>query len=252
MSSFFQKIKDIFASEEKKYSMMFLEKLETSNFINIRKMESKLSLEKRYVVVTNLLSNKRISGIFLPEKSHFFSISEKDLSTIRDSLKKQGVVELSLIKNHWSVTDKTLIPLLNHLERGIIGGKRYYTNVYLQSNIRSSLSGVDEYEIKQFENKFGIEIDFFIQLISEMIEEKTINGVLKEKSLYLSSETFENIIIEFLEDTFDINKEMSFDEISEELGVPATDIERFLVNYVDKNPGSLVIYPLEKNIIFKG
>ncbi len=252
MSSFLQKIKDLFASEEKKFSMMLFEKLETTNFINIRKMESKLSLEKRYVTITSLLSNKKLSGVFLPEKSHFFTISEGELSEIRDSLKKQGMIEISIIKNHWAVTDKTLVPLLNHLEKGIIGDKRYYTTTFLQNTIKSSLARTDEYEIKEFEKKFGIEVEVFNQLITNMIEEQEINGILKNNSIYLSSETFENGLFEFLEDKLDSDNELTFDEISSELGVPSSNIERFLVSYVDKNPGSLVIYPLEKKIIFKG
>jgi hypothetical protein len=252
MSSFLQKIKDLFVSEEKKFSTMLLERLEETNFINIRKLESKLSLEKRYITITNLLSSKRISGVFLPEKSHFFSISEGELSEIRDSLKKQGMIEISQIKNHWAVTDKTLVPLLNHLEKGIIGDKRYYTISSLQNSVKSSLARTDEYEIKEFEKKFGIETDVFTDLITSMIEEKVIDGVLKDDSTFLSSENFENILNEYLEDKIDINKELSFDEMSSEIGVSSSSIERFLVKYVDKNPNSLVLYPLEKKIIFKG
>ncbi len=252
MGSFLQKIKDLFASEEKKFSMMLLEKLETTNFVNIRKVQTKISLEKRYVAITNLLSNKKLTGVFLPEKSHFFSISDAELSEIRETLKKQGIIEISIVKSHWAVTDKTLVPLLNHLEKGIIGEKRYFTITYLQNAIKSSLTDTAEYEIQELEKKHGIEMDVFVQLISNMIEEQLLDGVVKDKSIFLSSETFGNIMIEFLEDKLDSDMELSFDEISFELGVPSSNIERFLVSYVDKNPGSLVIYPLEKKIIFKG
>ena len=167
-------------------------------------------------------------------------------------MKKQGIIEISIVKSHWAVTDKTLVPLLNHLEKGIIGEKRYFTITYLQNAIKSSLTDTAEYEIQELEKKHGIEMDVFVQLISNMIEEQLLDGVVKDKSIFLSSETFGNIMIEFLEDKLDSDMELSFDEISFELGVPSSNIERFLVSYVDKNPGSLVIYPLEKKIIFKG
>ena len=252
MSSFIQKIRDLFTSEEKKFTKTLLEELKTTNFINIRKIQSNLSLEKRYVAISDLLSNRKMTGVFLPEKSHFFSILDEELSEIRNSLKKQGMVEISLIKNRWTVTEKTLLPLLNHLEKGIIGDKKYFTITYLQNAINSSLTNVPEYEIQKFETKFGIEVDTFAQIIINMIENEILKGVLRHNLVFLSSETFENIVTEFLEDKFDSKQELSFDEISSELEVPSTNIEPFLVSYVNKNPGSLVIYPLEKKIIFKG
>ncbi len=64
------------------------------------------------------------------------------------------------------------MPLLNHLEKGIIGEKRYFTITYLQNAIKSSLTDTAEYEIQGLEKKHGIEMDVFVQLISNMIEEQ--------------------------------------------------------------------------------
>ena len=55
-----------------------------------------------------------------------------------------------------------------------------------------------------------------------------------------------------LKDNFEDSMEMAFEFISSKLKVSEKDVERFLVNYVDKNPHKLVVYPLEKKIRFRG
>ncbi len=252
MSSFFQKIKDMFVSEEKKFNSIILIELESSNFINIRKLESKLNLEKRYISIRKLITLGSIEGVFIPEKSFFFSISDDNLSEIRNTLKKQGHIRLSLFKDQWSINEKTLIPFLQHLDKGLIGGNEFYSLSFIRNSLTSLLKNVEEYEIQDIQGKYNIEIEEITQIIEELISEKEIKGVIKDKTLFIGFEQFAMIISEFIEESLEDSLEMTFDAISKKLQVPEEDIEKFLVNYVDSNPNKLVIYPLEKKIRFKG
>ncbi|MCE7742368.1 MAG: hypothetical protein GOP50_07885 [Candidatus Heimdallarchaeota archaeon] len=252
MSSFFQKIKDLFGSEDKKFKLLLLEELENKNFINIRKLESKLNLEKRYVSIRKLLTSNSISGVFLPEKSFFFSITDDDLNEIRSTLKKQGELGLTQLKNRWNITEKTLIPFLQHLDKGLIGGDKFYSINYLHNSFASLLRNVEEYDIQEIQKKYNIDVDQITHTIRELINEKEINGVIQDEIMFLGSRQFESIISEFIEENLEDSLEMTFERISEKLKVSEEDTEKFLVKYVDSNPHKLVIYPLEKKIIFKG
>lgn len=251
MSSFLQKIKTLFISEEKRFNTLLLEELKIKNFINIRKLDSKLNLEKRYISIRKLQTSGKISGVFLPEKSFFFSLSEEELSEIRESLKKTGYIELSKLKDRWSITEKILVPFLLHLERGLLGNNKFYSLVFLRSELISLLQNSDEYNLEELSKSYGIEMEDILGLVQEMIDEKEISGVILNQTLYLGFKQFEEIVSEFIEDIFEDSMEIPFASISTKLKVSEKDIERFLVNYVDKNPNKLVVYPLEKKIRFK-
>lgn len=251
MSSFFQKLKSLFVSDEKKFSFLLLEELEINNFINIRKLESKLSLDKRYVCIRKLQNSRKISGVFLSEKSFFYSISDEELSEIRDTLKKRGQLALTPLKNRWSITEKNLSPFLMHLEKGLQGNDRFYSLTFLRSEIRSQLQNVETYNLKELVKAYGLEYDDIVELIEKMIGEEELSGVLQNQTLYVDSDKFEIMLSEFLDDNFEDSSEMDFISISSKLEVSEKETERFLVKYVEKNPHKLVIYPLEKKIRFK-
>ncbi len=253
MSLFFKKIKSLFVSEEKKFNSSLLEELSIKNFINIRKFDSQLGLEKRYSNVRKLQTSGKISGVFLPEKSFFYSISEGELSEIRDNLKRKGHLELSPLRNRWSITEKTLMPFLNHLEKGLIGNDKFYSIAFFSANVLASLlKNTDEYNLEDIVKTYGFEIGDISQLIEEMIEEKEIDGVIHNQIYYISNKQFEETVSEFIEDNLGESLEMTFEFIATKLKVKEKDIERFLVNYVDNNPHKVVIYPLEKKLRFKG
>jgi hypothetical protein len=252
MSSFFQKIKSLFISEEKIFNKMLLEELEVKDFLNIRKLDSELTLDKRYFCVKKLQNSRKISGVFLSEKSFFFSIKDEDLSKIRDNLKKRGQLKLQPLKDRWSITEKNLIPFLMHLEKGLIGNDSFYSSTFLRSEIRSLLSNVDTYSLKEIHTKYGVEPNEILKLVEKMIDEKELTGVLQDQELYIGFRQFEETISEFLEDNIDDSLEMTFDFISNKLKVSAADVERFLVSFVEKNPHKLIVYPLEKKIQYKG
>lgn len=252
MNSFFQKIKSIFISEEKRFNSTLLEELEIKNFINIRKLDSQLSLEKRYVCIRKLQNSGKISGVFLSDKSFFFSISNEELSEIRNSLKKQGQVELSPLKDRWSINEKTLIPFLMHLENGLIGNDKFYSFTFLQREFINVLKNVEEYNLEELQKTYGFELEDILNLVGKIVDEKELDGVVQKKYLYTGFKQFEEIVSEFIEDNFEDSLEMTFDFISDKLEISEKDAERFLVNYVENNPHKLIVYPLEKKIKFKG
>ena len=109
-----------------------------------------------------------------------------------------------------------------------------------------------EYNLEDLHKTYGIETEDILRLVEEMIVEKELTGVIKSQSVYVSSQQFEETISDFIEDNIEDSLEMTFKHISDKLDVSEKDIERFLVKYVDNNPQKLVVYPLEKKILFKG
>ena len=230
---------------------MLLEELEIKPFINIRKLESKLSLDKRYVCIRKLQNSRKISGVFLSEKSFFFSISDAELTEIRDTLKRRGQIDIPPLKDRWSIDEKTLLPFLIHLEKGLIGNDRFYSLAYFSGEIKTRLKNVEEFDLEDLQKNYGIDIDTILELVKKMINEKELTGVIYDSTKYVSFKQFEETVSEFIEDNFEDSQEMTFEFISSKLKVSEKDAERFLVKYVDKNPHKLVVYPLEKKIRFK-
>ena len=252
MSSFLQKIKSLFISEEKRFNSLLLEELETKNFINIRKLESDLNLERRYVCIRKLQTSGQISGVFIPEKSFFYSITNDELNDVRDSLKKKGQIDLSYLKDRWSITEKKLIPFLMHLEKGLIGNNKFYSLTYFSAELVSRLRNLPTVELEDLQKTYGVELEDILLLIEEMINRKEIDGVLYNQTTYLGYDQFEEMVTEFVEDNLEDSVEMAFGYLSSKLKVSEEDVERFFVKYVDKYPHKLVIYPLEKKIRFRG
>lgn len=251
MSSLLKKIKELFISKEKIFTNMLIEELENKDFINIRKLSSKLSIQQRYKITNKLISNGSISGILLPETTFFFSIQNEELTAIKDQLKRKGSIDSSTLKEKWGVKNKYLEPLLMHFEKGILTPKTYYTIRYLHEHIISTLNKEDEYEIKLFNEKLSVELDDLIKIVLGLIEEGLLLGVLQNNELFLSATKFEDLITEYVEEKYDLADEVEFNEISIDLKVSQDSIEKYLVNIVEKTPGIYAVYPLEKKIKFK-
>jgi hypothetical protein len=238
-------------SKEKKFIILLNSELETKNFLNLRKLDAKISIQQRYRIINRLLSSGKLQGILLAEKLHFFSIENESLSEIRNKIKTRGTIKLSLLKDRWKVKNKVLEPLLQQIERGIVTEESYYTIQYLQDHIISVLSNEQEYELKTFSEKLNLDIVHVNTIIQNLINEKLLDGVIKNQEIFLNAETFEEIIQDYIEDQEAEIGDIQFDEISKELGVRAEDIEKYLLLLVDKIPGMFVVYPLEKKIIIK-
>ena len=251
MSTLLKKIKELFISKEKIYTNILIEELENKDFVNIRKLSSKLSIQQRYKITNKLISNGIINGILLPETTFLFAIQNDELSEIKDQLKRKGNIDLPSLKEKWKIKDKYLELLLVHFERGILTPKTYYTIKFLHEHILSTLHKEEEYEINLFNEKLNVELDDVIKIILELIEEKLLLGVLQNNEIFLSSTKFEDLITEYIEEKYDLTEEVEFSEISSDLKVPIESIEKYLVDIVEKTPGIYVVYPLEKKITFK-
>jgi hypothetical protein len=251
MSSLLKKIKELFFSKEKVFTNMLIEELEIKNFINIRKLSSKLSVQQRYKITNKLISNSTISGILLPETTFFFSIQNEELSEIKDQLKRKGSIDLSSLREKWKIKEKYLELLFMHFERGILTAKNYYTIKYLNEYILSTLNSEEEYEIKLFNEKLSVEQADLTQIIIDLIEEGMLLGVLQNDELFLSAAKFEEVITEHIEEKYELTDELEFNEISLDLNVSQDYIEQYLVDIVEKTPGIYTVYPLEKKIRFK-
>ncbi|MCG3221253.1 MAG: hypothetical protein H7641_07725 [Candidatus Heimdallarchaeota archaeon] len=251
MSSLLKKVKELFISKEKIFTNTLIEELENNDFINLRKLTSKLSIQQRYKITNKLISNSSISGILLPETTYYFSIQEEDLTNIRNQLKGKGSIDLSILKEKWEIKNKYLELLLLHFEKGILTLKTYYTMRYLREYILSALNKEEEYDINLFNEKLGVELDDLIKIILGLIDEELLLGVLQNNEAFLNATKFEELISEYTEEKYDLADEIEFDEISTDLKVSQNYIEKYLVSIVEKTPGMYAVYPLEKKIRFK-
>jgi hypothetical protein len=251
MSSFLKKIKELFISKEKIFTNTLIEELENKDFLNIRKISSKLSIQQRYKITNKLISIGTISGILLPETTFLFAIQNEELLEIKDQLKRKGSIDLPPLKEKWRIKDKYLELLLIHFEKGILTPKTYYTTKFLHEHILSTLNKEEECEINLFNEKLNIELDDIIKIIQHLIEEELILGVLQNNEIFLSSTKFEDLLTEYIEEKYDLVEEVEFSEISLDLRISVESIEKYLVDIVEKTPGIYVVYPLEKKIAFK-
>lgn len=252
MSTFLDKISRIFMSKEKRFVLLLTEELENKNYVNIRKISSKLNIQRRYDLVNNYIAKGKLQGVLLPERLLFLSIEKEKLSQIKDDLKTNGKLEISVLKELWKVKTDIIIGLLNHFERGIDGKKTFYTLTYLHNILSSSLSNAEEYNINTTSENLEIELELLLPIVQQMIDEDELKGVIQDNTTYLGFEMFESLFSDYLDEKIGDVLEISFNEISNDLSVLESNVEKYLMYLVERNPGLFVIYPLEKRIKFKG
>ena len=112
MTSLLAKIKELFISKEKKFVIALHEELENKNFVNLKKIFSKLSLQQRYKVVNKLQSSKELHGVLLSERMLFLSIDENNLNDLKDKIKNIGTIKLLELKKRWKLKNNILDNLL--------------------------------------------------------------------------------------------------------------------------------------------
>ena len=251
MTSLLAKIKELFISKEKKFIVALQEKLEDKNFVNLKKISSKLSLQQRYKVVNKLQSSKELHGILLSERMLFLSIDENSLNDLKDKIKNIGTIKLLELKKRWKLKDSILDNLLQHIEKGIMGEKAFYTHKYLQHHFITNLTKSDEHDLKQMSSKLGLELPIILPFVQKMIAEESVSGVIKQQQFFIDSESFEASFSEYLEEISESILEKEFNEVALELGVSSSVVEKYLVKYVERSPGRFVIYPLEKKVRIK-
>lgn len=249
--SFLARIKEIFISKEKKYTFALNEELENKNFVNLKKIPSKLSVEQRYKLVVKLQSSNELQGVLIRERMLFLAISEDDLSDLKNRLKETGSVKIADLKDRWKLKDNILDLLLQHFERGIMGEKTYYSIKFLQNYFSSNLRKGEEHDLKQMSKRLGLEDSVLIPFVQKMLDDSTILGVIRNQHLFIDSETFKTMIAEYLEEIDETETEKEYNDIAKDLGVLPSVVERYLVDYVEKNPGRFTVYPLEKKLRIK-
>ncbi|MHA1201376.1 MAG: hypothetical protein ACTSQ4_02490 [Candidatus Heimdallarchaeaceae archaeon] len=251
MTSFLAKIKELFISKEKKFIIALQEELDNKNFVNLKKISSKLSLQQRYRVVNKLQSSKELHGVLLSERMLFLSIDEDNLNDLKDKIKNIGTIELIELKDRWKLKDNILNNLLQQIEKGEIGEKSFYTNRYLQHHFIANLIKGDEHDLKQMSSKLGLDLSIILPFVQKMIDEETVSGVIKQQQFFVDSESFETSFSEYLEEIDENELEKEFNEVAIELGVTSSVVEKYLVKYVERLPGRFVVYPLEKKVRIK-
>lgn len=251
MASFLTKLKEMFISKEKKFTLALLEELENKNFVNLKKISSRLPLQQRYNVVNKLQASKKLFGLLIPERMLFLSIDDDNMNTLKSKVKDTGKIEINELKERWKLKDNILENVLQQIELGIMGDKTYFTHKYIQNFFASNLRDADEYDLLKMSSKLGLEFSKILPLIEKMINENILFGVIKNQQFFINSETFENLLSEYLEELDESVFEMEFSQIASDLGVSSSVITKYLVNHVEKNPGRFVVYPLEKKIRIK-
>ncbi|MCG3224441.1 MAG: hypothetical protein H7647_08240 [Candidatus Heimdallarchaeota archaeon] len=251
MTSLLAKIKELFISKEKKFIIALNEELENKNFVNLKKISSKLSLQQRYNIINKLQSSKELHGVLLVERMLFLSIDEDDLNDLKDKIKNIGTIELPELKERWKLKDNILDNLLQHIEKGVMGEKAFYTHRYLQHHFVASLTKSDEHDLIQMSSKLGLEPSIILPFVQKMITEETVSGVIKQQQFFVDSESFETSFSEYLEEMDESALEKEFSEVAIELGVSSSVVEKYLVKYVERVPGRFVVYPLEKKVRIK-
>ena len=251
MTSLLTKIKELFLSKEKKFIITIHEVLENKNFVNLKKISSKLSLQQRYKVINKLQSSKELHGVLLSERMLFLSIDENNLNDLKDKVKDIGTVKILELKKRWKLKDNILENLLQHIEKGIMGESAYYTHKYLQHHFIINLTKSDEHDLKQMSSKLGLESSITLPFVQKMITEGAVSGVIKQQQFFVDSESFETTFFDYLEEISDDILEKEFNEVARELGVSSSVVEKYFVKYVERTPGRFVIYPLEKKVRIK-
>ena len=251
MSTVLKKLFSIFISKEKKFVNSLFEELKNKNYVNLRKISSKFSIKQRYNLVSNYLSEGKLQGVLLPDRLLFLSISKEELSTVKTNLKNKGRIEIIDLKEIWKVKKEIIVGFLNHFEKGFEGKNTFYTLDFVRNTLLSTLSNIEEYDLRVTSEKLGIDLEFLLPVVQEMISANELAGVIKDQALFLSFESFEAIISDYIEEKIDSLSELKFEEIAVDLGILQSDIEKFLMHLVEKQPGNFVVYPLEKRIKFK-
>lgn len=251
MTSLLTKIKELFISKEKKFIIAIHEVLENKNFVNLKKISSKLSLQQRYKVINKLQSSKELHGVLLSERMLFLSIDENNLNVLKNKVKDIGTVKILELKKRWKLKDNVLENLLQHIGKGIMGENAYYTHKYLQHHFIVNLTKSDEHDLKQMSSKLGLESSIMLPFVQKMITEGTVSGVIKQQQFFVDSESFETTFFDYLEEISDDTLEKEFNEVARELGVSSSVVEKYFVKYVERTPGRFVIYPLEKKVRIK-
>ncbi len=252
MSAFLRKLLGFFKSEETRFIQLFKEEVELKKFVDLKSIPSKVSKRKRLLVVDGFISSKKIEGVLIVKYMHFLSIKNSEYSRLKTTLKSKGTLGLSILQEKWSVKIKIINSFLQSIEKGVMGSKDYFTDQYLKNKIITTLRNVEEEcNLGELSDDMQLSLTQIVANVRELINEDNITGVVKDNSIYMSADSFEELFLKHIEERISTVTELSFSDIANALGVLDENIETYIMKHVKENPNLIVVYPLEKKIIIK-
>ncbi|MHA1302597.1 MAG: hypothetical protein ACTSQE_12950 [Candidatus Heimdallarchaeaceae archaeon] len=247
-----QKLSKLFRGAEKNFIQSLHEQIEEQRYVNLRKIDTKLSLNQRVEILQRLKSKGDVTGIYLPSKFYFFSISDAQLGQLKHKLNNEGKLEINSLKKIWAVKNTLILEILRRFGAGFLGKTHYYSTTYLSNSIQQELQKNEEYDLEKIVEMFDLKLKDVQTIVNKLISDHNLDGVIQNDTKYLSKEVYEEVISEYIEESRNKNIELEFDKIAEELKLPIVVVERYLLQYAKKNPNQVVVYPIEKKIQFKG
>ncbi|UJG42688.1 MAG: hypothetical protein K9W46_09875 [Candidatus Heimdallarchaeum endolithica] len=245
-------LRSIFRGKEKDFMEKFYKMLSEKRYVNLARIETKLSYTQRVELVNKLLADNLISGIFLPEKKYFFSFDKKMLEETEQRFKQSGKLDAQKLKKQWSINEKLLKFVLQKFGKGFLGYTYYYSYDYVYSLLKNNLVKCeDEFSLKNLSSELGLDEEIIIKLTKTLLNESEVRGAIKGNSLFLSEKKTFELIMEIIEEQSENTFEIAFDDISKVADIPITFIEPILFKIVQENPDRFTLYPIDKKILIK-
>lgn len=252
MGSFLKKLLGLFKSEETRFIQLFKEEIELKKFVDLKSIPSKVSKRKRLLIVDDFISSNKIEGILVVKYMHFLSIKNSEYSRLKTTLKSEGTLGLSILQEKWPIKNKIINSFLQSIEKGVMGSQDYFTNQHLKNEIITTLRNVEEeYNLDELSDDMQLSLTQIVDNVRKLINEDGITGVVKDNSIYMSTDSFEELFLKYIEEQINTVTELSFSDITNALGVLDETIETYIMKYVKKYPDFIVVYPLEKKIVIK-
>ncbi|MHA1203374.1 MAG: hypothetical protein ACTSRR_00600 [Candidatus Heimdallarchaeaceae archaeon] len=245
-------LRSLFVSKEKDFIEKFYKTLDEKRYANLAKIETKLPYNQRVDIVNRLLTESLISGIFLPKKKYFFSLEEKLMVEIEQKLKQTGKFDIQNLKKQWLISEKLLSSVLQKFGKGFLGHTFYYSYNYVYSLLKNNLMKCEEeFSLKNLSDELGLDEEIILKLVKSLLNNNEVKGAIKSNSIFLSEQQTFQLVIQIIEEQSQSSLEITFDEISIEVDIPASFIEPILFKIVKENPDRFTLYPIDKKILIK-
>ena len=253
MSRIIESLKNFFSSKKKRYINAVMDVLSKNSYVILDQINTKLSLEERYEIIESLIKSSKLDGFIIKGKHiYFLSIPNNLVKQIRESLKSTGRISLQELNEKLQFKGFLFNAALQRIEKGYVGKRYYYSRDYIRKYISDKLNKVkDTFEIRKISEEVEIEEETIISIIMKLIEHKELSGLIRNEKEYITTEYFEKLLTEQLDELFEKLDEISFKELSQRLGVKEEELEPFLVKILEANPLKYTLYPLEKRLCFK-
>ncbi|MHA1685397.1 MAG: hypothetical protein ACTSYD_03190 [Candidatus Heimdallarchaeaceae archaeon] len=251
MASFLKFISALFNKDVSRFKQMVIEQLESKHFIDLKKIPSKLSLQKRYEVLVKMIEKNELTGRFIPNTNYFLNIDNNLIERYRKNLKTRGYLALNDINKSLDLPPKILDRFMQQLEKGYLTNAYFYTELFLKRRITEILKDKTTYDIKLIAKSLKIEVSLVDHILQLLLKEGELYGIIQDETTYLSSDAFTEQLESLIKDLVGSGEELSFEDIADRLRVDKTEVDSYLVKYANEHPYDCTLYPLERKILFK-